>query len=285
MYVGADIGGTRLRVGDGAENSSVLIAGLTADQIVGHIRDFCRGKTVKAIGVGIPGTLDKERRVILNTPNLHTLNGYNLADALEAATGARAFLENDTVALMISDADLLGLDADGTLLGIYIGTGLGSAVFIGGKPYAGKNGIGPEIGHVPLLGKREPCGCGNFGCAEAYVSGSFLERLRARKYPDTEIAEIFGAMSAQELDDYTEALAVTIAGAVQILDPDAVILGGGVAAMKGFPFAEVIRKVKERTMKPYPSENLTVLQSPVGGDIPAGVHGAALLAKRGYEQL
>ncbi|MDR2359711.1 MAG: ROK family protein [Oscillospiraceae bacterium] len=280
MYVGVDIGGTWLRIGGADDSSSAPIAGLSAPDIVARIREFCLGKKVEAIGVGVPGILDAGRRVILNTPNLHALNGFNLADAIEAETGAKVFQENDTVMLMLNDIDRLGLNADGVLLGVYIGTGLGSAVFIGGKPYSGKNAIGAELGHVPLYGKTAPCGCGNTGCAEAYVSGTYLEHLRTTNHPESNIARIFAAMSPLETDDYTEALAVTIAGAAQILDPHAIILGGGVADMPGFPFDEITRKVKAHTMKPYPSDSMTILRSPKAGDMSAGVRGAILFAHK-----
>jgi allose kinase len=193
-------------------------------------------------------------------------------------------MENDTVMLLSNDVNRLSLPGGGVVLGVYIGTGLGSCVFIDGKPYKGRNGFGSELGHVPLLGKTRKCGCGNVGCAEAYVSGSYLQLLRSERYPDTEIGDIFTAMAANgELDEYAETLAVIIAGAVQMLDPDVIILGGGVAAMKDFPFERFKSKMYDFTMKPLPAENLNIRLAPPEHGIPSGVRGAMIYARTQYE--
>jgi len=282
MVVGVDIGGTNIRIGsfDKEGNPEVWKCSTQnqANEIPKIIADFCKGKNVKAIGVGIPGTLDKSCRKIQNTPNIPQLNGLELASEIELATGIPVFMENDTVVLMIGDAEKLQLPNPGVNLGIYIGTGLGSCVLINGEPYKGKNGFGSELGHVPLLGKNAKCGCGNYGCAEAYVSGSYLQRLRAEKYPETHIADIFSVMS--EIEEYADTLAVVIAGAVQLFDPDTIVLGGGVAEMKDFPFQVLKAKLYEHTMKPYPAETLNIISAAEEAELPAGVYGAIAYADK-----
>jgi allose kinase len=282
MTVGVDVGGTHIRIGTFSDSEENEVWSCNTQSQVNElpqvIADFCKGKPITAIGVGIPGTLDRECRKILNTPNIPQLTGRELATEIEQASGVPVFMENDTVVLLIGDAKRLQLPERGVILGVYIGTGLGSCVLINGVPYKGKNGFGSELGHVPLLGKTAKCGCGNYGCAEAYVSGSYLQKLRAEKYPDTHISDIFTVM--EELDEYADTLAVTVAGAVQILDPDSIILGGGVAEMKNFPLAQFKSRLYEHTMKPYPAETLNIISEAAEPEFPAGVYGAIIYADK-----
>ncbi len=174
--LGVDIGGTNIRAGlvssDGALSGCVKIARGEAfgaerpeglDRFLAGYVSAC-GRPVSAAGVGIPGTLDRSCRTILNVPNIGCLNGLPYADMLAAALGVPVFLENDAVMLLAGDIAGLSLKAEGLLLGVYIGTGLGGALFYNGRPLKGKNGSN-EIGHMPLLGKPDRCSCGNTGCA------------------------------------------------------------------------------------------------------------------------
>ncbi|MDR2530482.1 MAG: ROK family protein [Oscillospiraceae bacterium] len=275
MTIGVDVGGTHIRIGTRTHIKEFDTPG--AD-IPALIAEFMREHGGDAVGVGIPGTLDRDCRVVLNTPNIPALSGCKLADEIERAAGVPCFLENDTIMLMTGDLNRLEISPDGVILGVYIGTGLGSCVLIDGAPYCGVNGFGSELGHIPLYGKSRKCGCGNFGCAEAYVSGSYLQALRAEKYPATSIVDLFTVMD--ELDEYADALAVTVATAVQLFDPRVILIGGGVAAMRGFPLDKFKALLYTHTMKPLPAETLNVVTSASRPEtIPAGVLGAIIHAE------
>ncbi len=286
--LGVDVGGTHVRLGlisrDGALSEVLKVSrgeafgGEEPAALGRFLAKYAsgRGKKISAAGVGIPGTLDRSCRRILNVPNIPCLSGLNYAEMLADELGLPVFLENDTVMLLTGDIARLSLKAEGLLLGVYIGTGLGGALFYNGRPLKGKNGVN-EIGHVPLLGKTEICTCGNIGCAENYVSGRYLQKLRELKYPGVPIGELFFAMAGSaELRDFIEAAGALIAGAVNLTDPEAVVLGGGVAAMKGFPGKEIEAEIRRRAMKPQPSEGLELIFPPA--DDYAGVLGAGLYA-------
>ena len=186
-------------------------------------------------------------------------------------------LENDTVMLLSGDVHRLGLPETGLLLGVYIGTGLGSAVFYDGRPLRGKNSLN-ELGHFPLPGRKEKCSCGNVGCAENLVSGRYLQALRAEKWPDTHISRLFPAMAgSKELAEFVDTAACLLAGTVNLLDPEVLVIGGGVPAMEGFPREELLRALREKTMHPQPSENLEVVWSEGADD--TGALGAAWMAR------
>ena len=234
------------------------------------------GERVEAVGVGIPGTLSRDCREVLKVPNVPALDSLPLAELLTERSGVPTVLENDTVMLLSGDIHRLKLPPKGLLLGVYIGTGLGSAVFYDGRPLKGRCGLN-ELGHFPLPGRTERCTCGNVGCAENLVSGRRLQALRAERWPETEIGDLFPAMAGSpELEGFIDTAACLLAGVVNLLDPEALVIGGGVPQMKGFPRAELETAVRKKDMNPRPSEGLEILWSPGGDDV--GVLGAARFA-------
>jgi allose kinase len=288
-YVGVDVGGTHVRIGmtDGGGRLSAVkkvprreaLPDEDPAALAGFIAAYlaAEGAKAAAAGVGIPGTLDRSREKTLKVPNLPCLDGLPYAGMLSERLGIPVYTENDTVMLLTGDLARPGTDCRGITVGIYVGTGLGSAVFLDGRPLRGKNGLN-ELGHMPLPGRREKCGCGNVGCAENYVSGRRLEALRREKYPDVHISDMFTALrGSEELEEYVDTLGCVIAAVYNLLDPDRVILSGGVPAMKDFPLAELRESVRAHTMKPQPSESAELLFFGEGGD--SGVLGAALFAK------
>ena len=286
--LGADVGGTHVRLGLLTPAGELKeVRKLRREEVLPDgdpaafgdvLRDYIRenGVPVEAVGVGIPGTLSRDCRTVLKVPNVPALNGLPLAELLSRRAGVPVRLENDTVMLLKGDLCRLALPERGLLLGVYIGTGLGSAVFYDGKPLKGRCGLN-ELGHFPLPGRKERCTCGNLGCAENLVSGRYLQALRREKWPGTRIEDLFPAMAGSpELEGFIDNAACLLAGVVNLLDPEALIIGGGVPGMKGFPRETLERAVRERAMHPLPSEGLKLLWSPGGDD--TGVLGAARYA-------
>lgn len=287
-FVGVDVGGTHVRIGLTDENGRLLhLKKLPRQQafpdsdpslLADFISDHLRGAGIKAsaVGIGIPGTLDRSRKILLKVPNVPCLDGLPFAEMLSDKLSLPVFTENDTVMLLTGDISRLSLDSSGLMAGIYIGTGLGSAVFLDGRPLMGKNGLN-ELGHLPIPGRREKCSCGNEGCAENYVSGRRLEALRREKYPETHISDMFTVLrGSPELEEYVDILGCVIASVYNLLDPDRVILSGGVPSMKDFPLRELTEAVKAHAMKPQPAGGVELIFAPDSGD--SGVTGAAIFA-------
>ncbi len=286
--VGADVGGTHVRLGLLTPAGELRnLQKLRREEVMPDadpaafgdvLRDYIArsGERVEAVGVGIPGTLSRDCREVLKVPNVPALDSLPLAELLTERSGVPTVLENDTVMLLSGDIHRLKLPPKGLLLGVYIGTGLGSAVFYDGRPLKGRCGLN-ELGHFPLPGRTERCTCGNVGCAENLVSGRRLQALRAERWPETEIGDLFPAMAGSpELAGFIDTAACLLAGVVNLLDPEALVIGGGVPQMKGFPRAELETAVREKAMHPRPSEGLEILWSPGGDD--TGVLGAARFA-------
>ena len=287
--VGADVGGTHIRLALlSPEGRLENVRKFRRTEVMPDedpcrfgdtLRDYIRdcGVDVAAAAAGIPGTLSRDCKRVLNVPNIPALNGLLLADELSWRAGVPVKLENDTVMLLNGDIHRMGLPETGLLLGAYIGTGLGSAVFYDGKPLKGKNSLN-ELGHFPLPGRKEKCSCGNVGCAENYVSGRYLQALRAEKWPQVHISKLFPAMAGSaELAEFVDTAACLLAGAVNLLDPEVLVIGGGVPAMAGFPREALLAALREKAMHPRPSENLSVVWSEGADD--TGALGAAWLAR------
>ena len=148
---------------------------------------------------------------------------------------------------------------------------------MGGDLLCGRNGVAGELGHIPQLYADVPCGCGNTGCIEPIGGGKALEELCAVRFQDTKIKEIYARhRNMPELKKQVEAMAVPVATEINILDPDYVIVGGGLLQMRDFPLHLLKENIHKHTRKPYPAENLRFLYSNANqenGVIGAGIYG------------
>ena len=286
--VGVDVGGTNVRFGLLGEDGTfaqlrkfprtAVLPDSDPAALGDALRDYIRetGAAVSAVGVGIPGTLSPDCRRTLKVPNIPALNELDYASLLEARCGVPVKLENDTVMLLNGDLHRLSLPPEGIILGVYIGTGLGSAVFYNGRSLKGHNCLN-ELGHFPLPGKKEKCTCGNVGCAENYVSGRWLQALRAKKFPEIHISEMFTTLKdTPEGDEYIETLACLLAGCVNLMDPELLVVGGGLPAMRDYPRAALEAAIREKCMKPEPAGSLRLVWSQDSDE--TGALGAAWLA-------
>ena len=251
-----DIGGTNFRLGavrddgtvakfDKVSAEAVFQSGNVLEDLSQIIRDFSSDLSFDAVSVGFPATLNRERTRVVQAPNI-------------------PFMEEIT---------------EGVICGIYFGTGIGNAILVGGTPFTGRHGTAGELGHIPVPGCSIPCGCGNIGCLEAYAGGKALARIRRDRYPETPIEEIFSCHGEEkELLEVIDGMAVAVSTEINILDPDQVLLGGGVLSMKDFPRARLEQKIREHTRKPLPWQELELIYT---GDEPdKSVIGGAVYARR-----
>lgn len=269
--IGVDVGGTNIRIGYGRRAGDLMgfervpsekILGGHArpwEALAGLIRDYAERKGIreklKAAAIGLPAALSADRKRILQAPNLDGLDGVPMGELLETDLGIPVYLEKDVN--MIFQNDSRGMEYEGLAAGIYIGTGIGNAVFCRGKPILGADGTAGELGHIPLRGSGEICGCGNTGCAECLASGSYLAKLRLRQYPGTEIGELFSRHGREpELRQFVDDVAMVAATEINILNPDFLILGGGVLAMADFPKERLAERIHYWCRKPWPDQTL-----------------------------
>lgn len=214
--------------------------------------------TTATVGVGTPGALSSVTGCIKNA-NSTCLNGQPLKQDLEAALDREVRLANDANCFALSEAvDGAGQGAR-VVFGVILGTGVGGGIVVDGKVLTGPNAIAGEWGHNPLPCPRKEdlplrdCYCGRQGCIETYLSGPALQRD-----PD--------------MDRYVARLARSLAGVINLLDPEVIVLGGGISGIRRL-YADVPASWREHV---FSDRVETRLAPPVHGDA-SGVRGAAWL--------
>lgn len=289
MIIGIDIGGTNFRIGaldkkDEIHNFKKIYVKdvLTSDDVLFDIKtiikDNFKNIEIDAISIGVPGTLDVNRKTIVQVPNVQGMDNLKIVEYLTNEFKVPVYIEKDVNMLINYDLYRNNIDTKGIVIAFYYGTGIGNAIMIDGKVYIGKDGAAGEVGHIPVDGSEEVCGCGNIGCAEAVAGGKYLAKLCNEVFKDTNIVDIFSHHSnSKEIIQFVDRMSQTLATEINILNPNKIIIGGGVINMKDFPIELFMNKLKEHTRKPYPLNNLDITF--VKDDEKAGVIGACLYAK------
>jgi fructokinase len=194
------------------------------------------------IGVGHPGTLTAAGH--LKNANSTCLNGQPLQQDLETLLGQPVRLANDANCLALSEATDGAAAGAPVFLAVILGTGTGAAIAVGGHVLTGANGLAGEWGHNPLPwttaddGPPPACWCGQRGCVETWLSGPALQldhrRRTGRDLPGTLISQAAAAGDADcsaTLERHAHRLARALAAVVNLLDPDAIVLGGGLSRL------------------------------------------------------
>jgi allose kinase len=295
QYVlGIDIGGTHIRLGMVTPDQELhhfvveetqTLYGRAGRSPLERLIELVRAYTARvdgkllAVSMGFPSMVSKDKQVVYSSPNLSAFDNVNVVAPFVRELGVPVFIDNDVNFLLLYEIVQRRLFNAGVVLGFYIGTGFGNAIFVEDRFLSGKHGAAAELGHIPVWNRTETCGCGNRGCIELYASGKRLQELRAQHFPDDEIQEVFVKhRNTVVIQEFLHALAIPIATEINILDPDHVIIGGGVVLMEQFPRADLERYVLQHTRRPYPANGLSFTYAEMNQK--AGVLGAAYHAYR-----
>ena len=288
--IGIDIGGTSLRIGMIDEKGDLTAFEkkqqdtILTGNSVQNLREFIEtyidrhqvNNQIAGLTVALPATLNKDKSVVLNAPNIKGFDGENVKDTLQEYFSFPVFLLKDVSALFYYDLERFNISDEGVIIACYVGTGIGNAICINGSLFDGNNGAAGELGHVPVWNLSEICNCGNPGCAEMLAGGKYLDRIQKSDFPDTAINQLFVKHAEHPLlKDFVRHLAMLIASEINILDPETVVLGGGVMSMQSFPSEELEKNIRIHARKPLPEKNLRFLYSDNPGEngvIGAGIH-------------
>jgi fructokinase len=196
-----------------------------------------------SVGIAIPGMIGAAGQLV-RVVNLPWLEGRPLRADLHQALGRPVAIANDANCFALSEATDGGAASAAVVFGVILGTGVGGGIVVDGKVIAGANAIAGEWGHNPLpvaaaeAGAAAVCGCGRTGCIESWLNGAALardyQRKTGREIDGAEIASLAEAGEAAALGvigRYQQRLAVALAGILNILDPDVIVLGGGLASI------------------------------------------------------
>lgn len=298
---GIDLGGTKIEgVIIDSSSPEIALCRLRKDteaslgydhilsQIASLVSDLERASNQKRphlIGMGTPGAIDPATGTIKNS-NTTCLNGRSFRSDLTLALGCDVILANDANCFALAEATWGAAQNEQVVFGIILGTGVGGGIVVNGQVINGRHGIAGEWGHNPLRGESTPCYCGRSGCVETVISGPALERYYQNHGGENirlpEIAE--RAFAGEELASATLAhlrvkFGEAIAAVINILDPDALVIGGGCGKLPLFYEEETREAICRYLFNPDLS---TRILRPALGDS-AGVFGAAALT--GHQSL
>jgi glucokinase len=314
LYVGLDVGGSSMKAGvvdDAGRPLSAVSLPTEAhkgqefglERMCETIRQAVaaaelRLDQIAAIGVATPGMMDIPAGVILDPPNLKPWKNVPVRRYVEDAFGLPTAFQND------ANAAALGEHWAGAGQGVHsmvlftLGTGVGGGIVIGDLAIEGEHSHGAELGHMKIeLTNPRQCGCGLWGCLEAYASASaIVSRTREalqddagasslRAHSDLTAKDVFDAAAngdavAEKIVEETAFyLAVGAVNAMHVINPDVVVFAGGMVAA-GEPFLERIRRHVRRLALPVPAEKTEVRYARLGSD--AGFIGAAACARKLY---
>lgn len=254
----------------------------------------------RAVGMVMPGYMDRQRSRLTFSANLRSLSGSNLLQDLRDAIPLPMAFDADSNAAALAESRFGVGRGVGRLIVAVIGTGIGAGVVIDGKILRIREHIAGSLGHVIVNATGPRCRCGGRGCVEAYASGPALER-RASEVADAEpgstlalLREQAGRLSGVEIaaalsqGDAAAArvvaecgwwLGVAVASWAVIYAPDRVVIGGGIAGL-GEPLVEAVRRGMKETGQPAMVERIEISLAALGAD--AGIVGAACVAMTEY---
>jgi glucokinase len=310
--MGVDVGGTKVLGGVVDPDGNVLAharrdtpaddATKIIERIVEVIRELCDVHEVEAVGIGAAGWIDAKRSTVLFAPNLAWRN-EPLRDEVARHVPVPVVVENDAnVAAWAEFQFGAGADANESMVMFTVGTGIGGALVLGGELVRGTNGIAGELGHILSVPSGHPCGCGRLGCLEQYGSGNALVRFAQAlaKEDSTGAAQLLelagGAVDAISGPMVTSAakagdpvageafaqvgywLGNGLADMVQILDPQLLVIGGGVIDA-GDLLLHPTRTAYEAALAQRGRLPVAEVRGALLGNL-AGVVGAADLARR-----
>ncbi|NLB90522.1 MAG: ROK family glucokinase [Clostridiales bacterium] len=310
-FIGIDLGGTNIAVGIVDEKGNILHEGSTPtlpgrpfEDIVKDIAN-CALTTleqaqiplsqIESIGVGIPGIADHHTGVILFCTNLGWRN-EPFREVFQKYIDKPIFFGNDATVAGFAES-IIGVSKDcASSVFLTLGTGVGGGIILNGKPWEGHHGTGSEIGHVTLVAGGEPCTCGKRGCLERYCSATALIRMGNEGImmkPNTVLNEMRNgdpalltgkmvidaakegdAVAVEVFSQYITYLTTAINTIITFLDPEMIVLGGGVSKAGDFLLEAIKAELPKYLLyEGVPYAEIKIAQ--LGGT--AGIVGAAML--------
>jgi len=316
-YVGVDLGGTSLRALVVDDENSILgvkkirtLQGAGPGKLIHRIATLVEStlqdagvsrSRVRAVSVGAPGPIDRARGIVEEAPNL----GWKrvpLRAELRQLLRVPVFVENDVNVGLVGEHVLGAGRGAKNLVGIFVGTGIGGALILNGELYDGSRGGAGEIGHTILAIDGPLCGCGRRGCAEALASRTAMERdvraaiksgrksnvlkiMKKKKRERMTSSIIVAALKKNDtvmrevLEHAQRYLGILASNAVNLLDPECVVFGGGIAERLKDSYVDPIRETAyEYFLRPADRDRVKIVPGILGDN--AGALGAIVLAKQ-----
>jgi len=309
--IGIDLGGTNIKaalmdlrgniiakkeIPTQADEGPEAVINRMAELARGFLAGLPQGGAVLGVGVGIPGVLNYETGKVIFAPNIHW-RAIEVKPLLEGKLGLPVYLDNDANAAALGEKWCGAARGGRNVIVITIGTGIGGGVIINGRIFRGSGGSAGEIGHTVVLPDGPPCNCGKKGCLETMTAAPAIVRMareavaagkspQLAKLPDIEAKDVFAI--AEDGDEAALGvirtvayyLGMSIANVVNLLNPELVVIGGGVARAGEILFHPLRRRVRECALE-VPAETVQVIPAQLGNDAGSIGAGAIVLEEQG----
>lgn len=240
---------------------------------------------ILGIGLGLPGPIDVRKGLVHFFPNIRGWNNVALRRILEKRLKIPVYIDNDAKLMTLAEHKLGAAKGFNYAICLTLGTGVGGGIISQGRLYRGANNASAEIGHLPINEKGPRCNCGGRACLEAYVGNKrILSTIKEKFGRDVSLEELSvlakknNSKALAIWNQVGEHLGVAISGLINILNPDCVVIGGGIANAGKFLFESIRKTISNRAMS-VQARHAKVLKAKLGAD--AGLIGAAILAKEG----
>jgi fructokinase len=284
--LGVDLGGTKIEAVLLDENLNVITRKRIPtpqndyQKILDSISSLVRGLSENisdfSLGICTPGAISKQTGLIKNS-NTQCLIGKSLREDLENKLGKKISMENDANCFTMAEATMGAAKNFDLVFGVILGTGVGGGIVINKKLYPGRTNIGGEWGHHTLHRNGNPCYCGKTGCVETYISGPSLENqwneLTGESKKLLEILQDIDTHNGKKWkDEFVENFGYGLANVIDILDPDVIVLGGGLSNID-FLYDDGKKSVYSKVFSDL--VDTPILKNQLGDS--AGVFGACML--------
>ena len=240
---------------------------------------------ILGVGLGLPGPIDAKAGIVHFFPNIPGWVEVRLRDILRKKMGLVVSLDNDAKLMALAEYKIGAAKGLNNVLCMTLGTGIGGGFIINGKLYRGFNNTAGEIGHLPINEKGIDCNCGSSGCLEAYIGNRRIlaeaKKMFKRNISLEELsglAEKHNKMAIEVWRKIGSHLGFALAGVVNLLNLDAIVIGGGVARAGRALFDNIAKSLRTQAMS-VQAKHVRILKAKLGNL--AGLIGAAIIIKEG----
>jgi len=308
ISIGVDLGGTNIRFGLVTADGNILrrlniptlvqegpesVVGRIIETIIRLRRTRVQVQAVKSIGIGAAGVIDHYKGIIHFSPNLPGWKEIHLKELIEKEIGIPVYVGNDVNAFALGEFCFGAGVGSKSLFGITLGTGVGGGIIINGKLLLGTNHAAGEVGHTSINAFGPKCKCGNMGCLERYVGAEYIvkrtiKRLKSQKSEIMKLAkndhqnitpEVIhlavrkGDELAQNIIEETGFyIGIGLANVVSLIDPEIIVVGGGVSGFGKLLLDSIKKTMSERIMN-FPGRRRKIVLSKLKDD--AAILGAS----------
>lgn len=232
-------------------------------------------RRLAGVGIGVPGLVDFKRGLVYDLTNVPGWKNTPLKSLLERKLGVPVLADNDVNLMALGECRFGAGRGAKYAVCVTLGTGVGGGIIIDGKIYRGPSFSAGEVGHMPLKEEGLACGCGSYGCLERYAGNRYISDEFGSTPETMSAAARKGDRTAIEAwERIGKRVGTTLAGVVNLLNPEKIIIGGGLAGAGEFLFGPIRRTIKRRAM-PVPRSAVRIVRARLGND--AGMIGAAAL--------